>query len=470
VTAGIATVVYVVGILGLFWLDRDPDSRTSKALWIPVAWLLIAGSRPVSMWLHMAPPTDQTDVYLEGSPVDRFLFTTLLAIGCWVLIMRGRRVTRLLSVNWPILLFFLYCALSAVWSDYPEVAFKRWIKALGDLVMVLIVLTDIDPSAAVKRFLARSGFVLIPLSVLLIKYYDEFGRGYNRWTWTPYYTGVTTGKNILGMICSIFGLVSLWLFFEACRSDEERFRKKGRLIAHGTLLGMVVWLFWMANSVTSLTCFLMASGLIVSISLHEPRRRPMRAHFLVAAALSLTLFALFFDSGGNLVETLGRNSTLTGRTDIWSEVVSMVGNPLLGTGFESFWLGARLEAIWGRHWWHPNEAHNGYLEVFLNLGWIGVTLLAVVMVTGYRNIVGALRRDEYASGLRLGYFLVATIYSLTEAGFRMMCPMWIAFLLATTVVPEAAVREGSDINTQLLLDEDWASLSTDGADVYEEVV
>src|SRR5438128_11540843 len=110
----------------------------------------------------------------------------ILADGMIVLLARGRRSATFLRANGPILLFFLYCSASVLWSDYPEVAFKRWIRALGDIVMVLVVLTDTDPSAAVKRLLARSGFLLIPLSVLLIEYYPELGRGYIPGVWTPY--------------------------------------------------------------------------------------------------------------------------------------------------------------------------------------------------------------------------------------------------------------------------------------------
>ena len=165
----IATVVYSLGILGLFWLHREENSKTSKALWIPVVWMSIAGSRMVSEWLQVAPATT-VDQYLEGSPLDRLILGGLLAAGLIVLVSRGTKVVTVLRANGPILLFFFYCAISIFWSDYPDVAFRRWIKALDDPVMVLIVLTDIDPSAAVKRLLARTGFLLVPLSVLLITY------------------------------------------------------------------------------------------------------------------------------------------------------------------------------------------------------------------------------------------------------------------------------------------------------------
>jgi len=55
---------------------------------------------------------------------------------------------------------------------------------------------------------------------------------------------------------------------------------------------------------------------------------------------------------------MGRDSTLTGRTDIWARVIALVHNPVIGTGFESFWLGKRLEAM-QLYQRGLNETHNG---------------------------------------------------------------------------------------------------------------
>jgi len=439
----LATAVFAIGVLGLFFLDRDTNIRTSRALWIPVVWLLINGSRPVSVWLGMAPQVQTPNQYLDGSPVDRLVYLVLLIAGLIVLVGRGRRVLEVLRKNGPILMFFFYCLVSVLWSDYPDVAFKRWTKAVGDLVMVLIVLTDFEPKTAFKRFLARSAFVLIPASVLLIKYYPNLGRVYDQWTWTPMITGVTTGKNLLGMICLILGLGSVWCFLRAFRCGEDT-RRAGPLLAHGVIIVMVLWLFWKANSVTSMSCFAMAGGLIAATSLPSLARKRSVAHVLVAAMVFMAFFALFLNSGGGLVEDLGRNATLTGRTAIWGVLVSIARHPFFGTGFESFWLGKRLEKIWSIFVNDPiNEAHNGYLEVYLNLGWIGVTLLALLLVTGYRNVLAFFRRDPDAGRIRLAFFLVAIIYNFTEAGFRMMSATWIAFLVATTAVPEVATAENS---------------------------
>lgn len=160
----IATAIFAVGIVGLFILDRDRNVRASKALWVPTIWLLIAGSRPVSSWLQTGPRIDSASQHnMEANPLNMLVFAVLLMAGFIVLLKRGQQVKTLLLANWPILLFFLYCALSIVWSDYFVAASRKWVRSLGDLVMVLIVLTEIEPASALKRILAGAAFVLVPL-------------------------------------------------------------------------------------------------------------------------------------------------------------------------------------------------------------------------------------------------------------------------------------------------------------------
>ena len=89
----------------------------------------------------------------------------------------------MLRKNVSILLYFSFCAVSLVWSDFPFIAFKRWIKALGDVEMVLVILTEFGPLGALKRLLTRLGFLLFPLSILFIRYYPDIGRRLTK-SWT----------------------------------------------------------------------------------------------------------------------------------------------------------------------------------------------------------------------------------------------------------------------------------------------
>src|SRR5271157_5762007 len=198
----LATIIFAIGILGLFYLDRDNGPRISKALWIPGVWLFLVSSRDVSLWLGIAPNfkgVDAAQAYVEGSPVDRAVFMALLIAGLAVVFGRIDRVGPLLQKNGTVLLFFAFCAVSILWSDFPFVAFKRWTKSVGDLVMVLIILTESDPMGALKKLATRLGFLLFPLSILFIKYYPDLGRRLTN-SWTMEATGVTTQKNSLGTI------------------------------------------------------------------------------------------------------------------------------------------------------------------------------------------------------------------------------------------------------------------------------
>jgi O-antigen ligase len=458
---GVATIVFALGILGLFLLDRDRNSRVSPALWIPVVWLSISASRMVSQWLGGVGTLASPDALAEGSPLDALIFAGLLAAGLVVLLARGERAGTFLRANGPLLVFFFYCAVSLLWSDYPFVAFKRWTKAMGDLVMVLVVLTDPEPTAALKRFIARSGFLVVPLSILLIGYYPGVGQQYNPWTGETYNIGVATTKNGLGIVCLVFGLGSLWRVLETLHSGE-RPRMTGPLIAHGAVLAMVLWLFGKANAATSLGCFLTGGVLIALTSRRGFALRPAAMHLLVVGIVSLCLVGLLLDPDAGLVQAMGRDPTLTGRTELWGDLLRMNADPWLGTGFESFWLGERVKSLWSKFVWYPNQAHNGYLEVFLNLGWVGVALLSFVMAWGYRNVVGSLHRSPELGRLWLAYFVIAVLYNQTDAAFKMMHPVWIAFLLAITVVPSLASparRRGHDYGKSAL---STGSVSDDG--------
>src|ERR1700723_1071334 len=205
----IATLVFAAGIAVLFWLDRNSEAKTSKALWLPVIWLWIAGSRPVPEG-ESGGTGSTAGQLMDGSPMDRNIYIFLLVLAIFVLVGRSAAVLKLLQENFPLALFMFYCAISIFWSDYPDVAFKRWIKSLGDYAMIFIVLTDKDRITAIKRVFARVSFVLIPLSVLLIKYYPALGRKYaTNWDSTVFFTGVTTDKNMLGVGYLIFGRGSM---------------------------------------------------------------------------------------------------------------------------------------------------------------------------------------------------------------------------------------------------------------------
>jgi len=436
----VATVACTVLIGVLFWMDcwidRDrleQTPRTSPALWLPVIWTFLGASRMASQWLGVEP-IDAMDLSLEGSPFDRLILLGFLLAGFAILAARSERVGALLRANKLVALFFCYCAVSVLWSDFPFVAAKRLTKGIGNLTMVLIVLSDPRPADAMKRFFAWCGFLLIPLSVLLIKYYPALGRVYNRWTWEVSVTGVASDKNGLGAICLVVGLASFWRILEERRQPADS-RAPWPQVAHFIVLGMVAWLFSKADSSTALACFLLGAAVIV-MTTRVLGGEPARVHGIVATIAGVILVVGLFPSGFTyVVQALGRNTTLTGRTDIWGDLLGMDFNRWLGTGFESFWLGERADMLARKYYFHPNQAHNGFIEMYVNLGLIGVGFLVLIMLKGYARIASAYRSIGGLSTLRLAVFVAAVVYNITEATFKVMHPIWIVFLLVIALPP-----------------------------------
>jgi exopolysaccharide production protein ExoQ len=429
----IAAFICTCGIVGLFYLDRDNKVRTSKALWLPIIYLAMIGSRPVSAWFGLTWADAAVSTSAEGSPIDAAIFGVLLLAAVGVLISRWRRVSVLLFSNWIILIYFAYCFLSITWAYQPEIAFKRWIKATDDLAMVLIIVTDPRPVAALRRLVSRVGFVLLPTSVLLIKYFPLLGRQYSP-DGMLMSTGVTMNKNELGVTVLVIALCTLWSLTTLREAPKTPDRRR-HLIAHVVLLGFGILLLRMANSATSLACFVLGAGFIFVATRRAIRRRPARVHALAFAIVFAAALTLVVGAVPEVARILGRQSNLSGRTEIWAAVLPQVPNPIIGAGFESFWISPNVvkfqQGLAG--WWHPeqlNEAHNGYIEVYLNLGWIGIVLIASILISGYWRGVKAFRRDQRLGALMLSYVIASSVYGITEAGFRMLDPMWLFLLLA----------------------------------------
>jgi O-antigen ligase len=94
-------------------------------------------------------------------------------------------------------------------------------------------------------------------------------------------------------------------------------------------------------------------------------------------------------------------------------------------------MGPRLASIWAT--WEINEAHNGYLEVYLNLGYVGLFLSLLFMAAVYRNICKKLRPFSNIGSFALAVWTAFAFHNTTEADFRTGL-MWVAFLLVALTV------------------------------------
>jgi O-antigen ligase len=434
-TPSLALFLTLALIVFLFRRDIREKSDISGALWLPLVWIVLTCSRSLTEWLRIfGLPVSGAASVEEGSPLDACFYLALAIAGFCVLIKRQVLLSEVVRKNGWIIAFFLYCFISIAWSDFPFISFKRWSKIFGHPIMALIILTEPDPEEALVRLMKRCAYIVVPVSILFIRYYTRLGLSYDKWTGVQIIQGIAQGKNALGADCLILGFFFFWYLLQIWRTERNTRRRNELLLIAGFLIG-IAWLFRVAHSATSTITLFVAILIVMFVGIRSINKNFIGTYMLAALVL-LAAAELEFGIIEQLSEALGRGSGLTGRTDLWANVLKFQPNPILGAGFESFWLGERREQIAAlfRHW-SPAGAHNGYLEIYLNLGLIGLSILIGLLIATFWKIRHSLLRNFEWGRCRLGFFVATLILNWTEGAFATASPIWFVFYIIAIDYP-----------------------------------
>jgi exopolysaccharide production protein ExoQ len=412
------------------WLFRE-DMKwrrlESPALWIAGIYVAIAGSRSPTYWTNYLGLGEGSKSNVEGSPLN-FLITTALMVAALVALrQRGLNWPSLIRGNKGFFLIYIFFAASILWAEFPLVSLRRLFKDFGCVVIALLLLTQRDPAAAIRTIYVRVSFLLFPFSVLFYKFFPELGRTYSV-SGEPLFAGVCTFKNELGQVLLVFGIILLWDFLELSKQENSAVKRRQMIIHFGCLL-MAVWLFLASGSMTSMVCLVL--GLLlwwVGGRLARLNSSFQIVVSVLAGVMFLAVANAIFRPATVILEALGRDPTLTGRTDAWPVMMEAVKNPLLGTGYRMFWDIHGLEVQEKTGFPYPS-AHSGYVETYLAGGMIGVGLLGLLLLgIGLKIAKGLLEKGSFG---RLGFifWVLLLIYNWTESSFLWSTIIWFTFLL-----------------------------------------
>src|SRR5450755_2458527 len=163
------------------WLImRDCKRRplVSRMVWLPTFFLLIIGSRPVSVWLGVGG-NGLGGNGADRNPVDQLFFFATLGLSFVISLSRRVRWGKLFASNLPLMALYLFFALSVLWSGDPLGSTKRLFKDFGMLFVISVMLTEKNPLEAVRAVYVRCAMVLFPLSVLFIRYFPDMSRDFS---------------------------------------------------------------------------------------------------------------------------------------------------------------------------------------------------------------------------------------------------------------------------------------------------
>jgi O-antigen ligase len=371
----------------------------------------------------------------EGSAIDRVILTVLIALALRTLVARQVSLIDVCNRNAALAGFVVYTLASVVWSDFPFITFKRWFRDLDMYLMVLVILSDPQPLEAIVLVIRRLSYPVLFFSVLLIKYYTPMGVMYDSWTGLPEYTGATTSKNMLGLACLVSGLFFFWDTLNRW-PDRKAAKTKRIILLNVGMIAVILWLLQLSHSATSQGCLLIGCPIIVILRSTLVKDNPRIVKLGAPAALAAyVLLELTLDPVTMVAEFFERDASLHGRTGIWEVVLALQPNPLLGAGYQSFWLGDRLTTIWlNLKVGFLNEAHNGYLEIYLSLGLLGLALLVLILISSYRRVCSQVVERHTLAPLSVAIWAVTVIYNVTESAFGASLLLSV-LLLCTVAVP-----------------------------------
>lgn len=422
--------------------DLRQSQPFSSGMWISFIWLVIIATRPVIYWVHpsmfvgfsqrISWEQQRSIEVVQSNSLDRNIVIILLALGLIILIRRSSNFRLRASDNGWLIIFFAYCLISILWSDFPIVVLKKWLRFSGDVVIVLLVLTEADTGEKIYRIMRRMAIILLPLSALFAKFYPSLGRIYTV-TGTQMWVGVAGHKNSLGFLCAFTGVVLVW-------RNLPKWPKVNLLDAG--LLAFAVYLLIGSKSTTSVIVFVLGAFLLIAQSLMKGDIRKLNRAVVFGLCLLLVIQVLAVSFLGRsiapgLFAAAGKDASLTGRIPLWQTLIDMGQRaPYFGRGFASFWLSpGRLSELWRRVNWTPTTAHNGYIEIFLDLGVAGLLILLCLLVQTYKNIIRSYDDGPGFSRLKMVLFAMIFFHNFSESSYgKPSVLLWLLFLLSAIVV------------------------------------
>ena len=402
----------LVGVL--LWIEWKDNPEPSIALWIPTIYMLIIGSRPLGSWFVYTT----TENSLEGgSPLDRNILVMIILLAIAVIHKRKLNWLQILKDNFWLIFLFLFLAVTILWSDNIYISIKRWIRLAVIIPITMVVLTERRPIQAVISIYRRCAYVLIPLSIVLIKYYPHLGVEYSRWSGMTMWGGVTLTKNSLGQLCAITLIFLVLAFY---RRRRNVLSKKSPFLNSADALVFIICIWLLKGpgnsySATAMGIIFLGVASIILLNSMKNRVKIITTIFLSFAVFSWFMLIYSNTILANATSAFGRDDTFTGRTEIWNQAFKVAErHPHLGTGFGAYWgLEKQMTEVVGG----GNSGHNGLIDVYVETGQVGVILLLVLLLSFFFKI-----RRQFDYSFDLGTFglciLVMSIVSnYTESQF-----------------------------------------------------
>jgi len=356
----------------------------------------------------------------SGNTFNAVTFPAVVIIFCLLNLKMGGLPTSSIKAGSFILPLFGMVLVSFIWSAAPGLSARRTISFILSMAFALSLAAWL-PLPKLLYFFRLFFKIVIVANVVVLSLPDiSIEAGIN----SGAFRGIFNQKNVLGILLGF----SLLLFLGAPREEEPR--KYWWLLLAAIQLG-----FSQSKASVGIALFCVAfMGYTYS------RFRIVRLLTFIAITFYVLLFLWLDPLSIGVLDELD----LTGRIPLWSNLLEMLnGREWFGYGYGAFWdpSSHRIQLLWEMLAWVPVNSHNGYVDVLLQLGWIGIAFLGFALVFGIINIARIGHKDLLSSTVALAlvlYIVLTNFFESNILGQRSFFWVVLVSLLTASSAPSSS--------------------------------
>jgi O-antigen ligase len=423
-------------------MERDGVARSDQRLshlvvgWVSMIPLFYFASQG-TLWFNSNSPvlasygSALTSTGPRGE--DHIIIMVVFAITLVLILSRIRSVISLCDRGGEFVVLAALALVSCLWSQLPRISLLASLYFAINLLFALYLYQRFNPRQ-VLRLLLTIGWICLVLSICLALCFPQYGISQ---TQTPgAWRGIYEHKNE----CAEMTIVLLAAAFFA---PVEGFLSRLFRIAY---ILLSVLLILMSKSVTGwlLLAFLVAYVAVMRV-FERFRKKDSVVLFLLLMVIGIMPLVIagtaYFKE---IAYLLGKDPTLTGRTTIWAAVVvAAMKRPLLGYGYRAFWTGLQGESgdvLLANHWSFA-QAHNGFGEVWLGVGALGLGVVLYSLVKACRNALPCICARNFYLSWCVCIVLLIAIHAMDEQTIASPNNLaWMLYIVACVGLADGAKR------------------------------
>ncbi|MEI9402107.1 O-antigen ligase [Mesorhizobium argentiipisi] len=373
----------------------------------------------------------------------QILILAYYAVWLPLLFVDYRRFTWRLSSAWLPILLAAYVCFSVFWSQAAGISARAAVQYSSHIVCAYVAARTISVRTLVVGSLIGIFFVLL---------YSLGVGGYALDTLdgTVNFVGAFGSKNQIGFFSSL-GIFFCLAFLTFYRRNWLGF------VWTAPIMLLSVYMLAIAHSATSVASLPAVIGIVMLLSMTKVLSlRYRRVLFIVGAGALVTGVAAALNLGllDFVLGIFGKDSTLTGRTYLWEQGWEAAQeHPLLGYGYAAYWVQgfADPERLWAEFYISTRSGfhfHNTYVETLVEIGFIGVTLLALVILRSFyghvsKVVFGEWSADSVVLAGATGLMLIRSFFEVEMLGPYFMASFIVYYGLFTLTPLPAFRRRGA---------------------------